>query len=125
MIGEYDNGVKLNYTLSCFNPYESIKMVFIGDAGRIEAPGDKCVHYYPMHKREKHVIEILPGLGGHGGADGAILKSIILGQDELPTAVADGAAGRHAILVGSMANKAIAEKRIVTADEFADRPLGI
>ena len=24
MIGEYDNGVKLNYTLSCFNPYESI-----------------------------------------------------------------------------------------------------
>lgn len=124
MIGEYDNGVKLNYTLSCFNPYESIKMVFIGDAGRIEAPGDKHIYYYPMHKREKHAIEILPGIGGHGGSDTAILKSIIMEQDAIPSAVADGAAGRHAILVGSMANKSIAERRIVKAEEFGPCPSG-
>jgi predicted dehydrogenase len=122
MIGEYDNGVKLNYTLSCFNPYESIKMVFIGDAGRIEAPGDKNIHYYPMHKPEKHVIEILPVSGGHGGSDTAILKSIIMDFDDIPSARADGHQARHAVLVGTMANKAISEKRIVTVEEFGGKP---
>jgi predicted dehydrogenase len=122
MIAEYDNGVKLNYTLSCFNPYETVRASFIGDAGRIDAPGDRHIHYYPMHKREKHVIEILPGVGGHGGSDTAILKSIIMEQDDLPSAPADGYQARHAILVGSMANKAIAEKRVVTAEEFGGRP---
>jgi hypothetical protein len=65
------------------------------------------------------VIDILPAEGGHGGADTAILKSIIMDFDELPGTAADGAQARHAILVGCMANKAIAEKRIVSADEFA------
>lgn len=119
MIGEYDNGVKLNYTLSCFNPYEAVKKVFIGDAGRIEVPGDRHIHYYPMHTRQKHVIEIQPGTGDHGGADAAILKSIIMDFDEIPSARADGEQARHAVLVGTMANRSIAEKRIVKAEEFA------
>jgi len=121
MIGEYDNTVKLNYTLTAFNPYETIRAAFIGDAGRIEATGDRKIHIYPMHANEHHVIEVLPTEGGHGGADTAILKSIIMEQDDLPGAPADGYQGRHAILVGSMANKAIEEGRIVTAEEFGPR----
>ena len=119
MVGEYDNGVKLNYTLSCFNPYESINIVLVGDQGRIEVSDSSHIRYYPTFKREKHVIDILPAEGGHGGADTAILKSIIMDFDELPGTAADGAQARHAILVGCMANKAIADKRIVSAEEFA------
>jgi len=122
VIGEYDNGVKLNYTLSCFNPYETVKMAFIGDGGRIEVPGDRTIHYYPIHTCEKHVIEIKPGTGGHGGSDTAILKSIIMDFDAIANAPADGYQARHAVLVGSMANKSIAEKRVVLAEEFGPQP---
>ncbi len=118
MIADYGNGVKLNYTLSAFNPYESIQAVFIGDAGRIEAPGKRVIHYYPMHKSEHHTIEVQPGKGGHGGSDTAILRSIIMDFDALPSAPADGYQARHAILVGEMANRSIDEKRMVTAEEY-------
>ncbi len=86
MIGEYDNGVKLNYTLACFSPYANSSCVLIGDAGRIEMPNSEDIHYYPMHKREKHVIKVLPGEGGHGGCDVGILRSIIMGVDDLASA---------------------------------------
>jgi hypothetical protein len=49
----------------------------------------------------------------------AILRSIILEQDSVQGQRADGHAGRHAVLVGCMANKSLAEQRIVHASEFA------
>ncbi len=122
VIGEYDNGVKLNYTLSAFNSREGHSCVVIGDRGRLEV-GGKHIHVYPMHKPEHHTIEMLPAKGGHGGADVALLRSIILEEDSVQGQRADGHVGRHAVLVGSMANKALEEERIVLASEFGTPPV--
>lgn len=119
MIGQYDNGVKLSYSLSAFNSYEGESCVIVGDEGRLESRGRNTIDIYPMHARQRHTIEIQPAPGGHGGSDVAILRSIILEQDAIQGQRADGQAGRHAVLVGSMANKSIAERRVVHASEFA------
>ena len=117
VIGDYDNGVKLNYTLSAYNSREGHKTVVIGDAGRMEIEGNR-IEIYPMHTKDRHTVTIGPVQGGHGGADTLLLRSIILDEDTIEGQTADGYVGRHAVLVGSMANKALAEGRIVHAREF-------
>lgn len=118
LIGQYDNGVKLSYTLSAFNSYEGDSCVVVGDQGRLEYFGGSQIHIWPMHKGERHTIEVKPIAGGHGGADTAILRSIIFEEDSVHGQRADGHAGRNAVLVGEMANRALAEQRIVRASEF-------
>jgi hypothetical protein len=118
VIGQYDNGVKLSYTLSAFNSYEGDACVVVGDRGRLEYRGGPQIHIWPMHKGEQQTIEVQPLAGGHGGADTSILRSIIFEEDAVQGQRADGHAGRNAVLVGCMANRAIEQQRVVTASEF-------
>jgi predicted dehydrogenase len=117
VIGDYDNGTKLSFTLSTFSSGGSDSCVVIGSDGRLEYAGNRIV-VQRMHEKDQRTIELKGKQDGHAGPDIGILRSMILGQDAVKGQTADGLAGRAAVLLGSMANKAIAEKRVVTAGEF-------
>lgn len=126
-IVKYNNGAILTYSLVAYQPWEGFNVVFNGTKGRIEmkvveqsyinAGGDKAlegaleeksIKVYPMFEAP-YEVEIIEGIGGHGGGDPVLLNDLFGIPVEDPLNRAAGHyEGAMSVLTGVAANKSIA-----------------
>jgi len=123
----YNTGVSLKYSLSCFTPWEGYNIQFNGTKGRLEHKCEESVYIngdgtvpgalkkegtyiriYPT-REAAYEVPIWTGTGGHGGGDDVLLKDLF-GDKELDKYLraADHRSGAYSILCGIAANQSIA-----------------
>lgn len=136
---EYQNRVRLNYSLNAFSPWEGYIINFNGTEGRIEHRMEETVYInadgttpgvmkkdktrttvYPLRKPPREV-EIWEGEGGHGGADPQMLKYLFDPMNQPPDLykrASDHRAGAWSIITGIAANSSMGLNRPVRVDEL-------
>ncbi|MBD3374593.1 twin-arginine translocation signal domain-containing protein [candidate division KSB1 bacterium] len=124
VIVQYDNNVRLSYSLNAFNAWEGYIINFNGTKGRLEhqiieqvyvsgtdtvqggiQPGGTTVRVIPLRGAPKE-YEPWSGEGGHGGGDRVMLADIFLPekQKDKYLRAADQRSGAYSILTGVAAN---------------------
>ena len=121
----YDNGVKLSYSLNAFNAWEGYMVAFNGTLGRLEhtvvesvyvngtgtvqggiAEGGVTTRVIPLRGAARDIVP-WTAIGDHGGGDRLMLEDIF--PPEAPPdkylRAADERAGAWSILVGVAANR--------------------
>lgn len=138
---QYANGAQLSYSLNAYSPYEGFRVFLTGTKGRIEMDvkeavyingsgssgcegvvDSKSITVYPMFGTP-YEVEILEGVGGHGGGD-AVLLNDIFGVPEYDPyhRAASHIDGAMSILTGIAANKSIATGMPVEIRSLVDIP---
>ncbi|MBP1962834.1 Gfo/Idh/MocA family protein [Paenibacillus aceris] len=122
----YKNKAILTYSLNAYSPWEGYRISFNGTKGRLEmsimeqsyvnSGGDKAlegaiknkeIRMFPMFDKP-YEVEVVSGVGGHGGGDPVLLSDIFgePAEDKFKRA-ANHLDGARSILVGIAANRAI------------------
>jgi len=135
---EYENGVKMTYSLNSYMPWEGYIIAFNGTKGRLEhravetvyISGDGSVpgalirsgtttNIYP-HFKPAYSEEIWQAKGGHGGGDSPLLDDIFNPEktDDPYLRAADQRAGAYSILTGVAANHSMKERKLIRIDEL-------
>lgn len=134
---KYKNGAILTYSLNAYMPWEGFHVVFNGSKGRIEmkaveksyinAGGDKAdegaltgksLVVYPMFGKP-YEVEVVEGVGGHGGGDPVLLNDIFGNPDPDPFhRAASHVDGAMSVLSGVAANQSIATGLPVKIDSL-------
>ena len=133
VIVNYENGVKLSYSLNSFMPWEGYIVTFNGTRGRLEhkaqetvyvsgdgsvpgalRPEGTTINIYP-HFSPAYTVPIWEAEGGHGGGDLPMLRDIFLPRSEPDKYLraADQRAGAYSILTGVAANRSMATGQLV------------
>ncbi|KAH6684465.1 putative oxidoreductase yteT [Halenospora varia] len=137
---KYASGAILTYSLIAYAPWEGFRAVFNGSKGRLEldvvemsyvnsggeqgAEGalEKCtVTLRPLFEKPRE-IEVVGGLGGHGGGDPVLLNDLFgenVGEDRFGRA-ADHIDGARSILTGIAANKSLRTEGVVWVKDILD-----
>lgn len=138
LVVNYQNGVKMTYSLNAFMPWEGYSVVFNGSKGRLEHKCEETVYIsgdgsvpgalkaegttikiFP-HFKPAYSLDIWQARGGHGGGDAPLLQDILqpdLVEDKYKRA-ADQRAGAYSILTGIAANRSMATGQLVYIDEL-------
>ena len=117
----YSNGVKMNYSLNAFMPFEGFRLGFNGEKGRLEVrdherqlyPIDEATEMYLTKSfGERQKVAVPKARGGHAGGDPR-LQDLIFRKTELPSymQLPDSRAGAMSCLTGIAARKSIEEGR--------------
>jgi Predicted dehydrogenases and related proteins len=134
---KYRNGAIMTYSLNAYMPWEGFNVVFNGSKGRIEmkaieksyinAGGDKAeegaltgksLMVHPMFGKP-YEVEVVEGVGGHGGGDPVLLNDIFGNPEPDPFhRAASHVDGAMSILTGVAANKSIASGMPVDIDSL-------
>ncbi len=138
LVVDYENGVKMSYSLNTFMPWEGYIVSFNGTRGRLEhkcqetvyvsgdgsVPGaleaeGTTIHVYP-HFSPAYEIPVWTAEGGHGGGDTLMLRDIFT---PLPTPDkylrrADQRGGAYSILTGIAANVSMATGKVVAIHDL-------
>ena len=138
VIVNYENGVKMSYSLNSFMPWEGYIVSFNGTKGRLEhklqetvyisgdesVPGElrpegTTIYVFP-HFKPAYEVEIPQARGGHGGGDVLMLQDIFAPSPEPDKYLrkADQRAGAYSILTGVAANQSMATGRLVRIDDL-------
>jgi len=138
VIVNYENGVKMSYSLNSFMPWEGYVVSFNGTKGRLEhklqetvyisgdesVPGElrpegTTIHVFP-HFKPAYPVEIPQIKGGHGGGDVRMLQDILAPSPEPDKYLrkADQRAGAYSILTGVAANVSMATGKPVKIDDL-------
>lgn len=130
----YDQGAFLSYSVCFSAPYEGLRLAINGTKGRIElteydtagtprlpfeAP-PYTLDYLPLFGYGRERIDVLPGIGGHGGGDGVILAELFLGKDrhsayDISAGALDGA---YTVCTGEAVWRSVREKRPIKLSEL-------
>ena len=106
VMAQLANGVQASYLQCHYTPDAERNYTFIGDRGRIENIGDSGRHEVHLwdrrgeRSRPDAVFHLEPGLGGHGGADGAIVQAFLDYLLEGRTPSTSPVEARDAVAVG-------------------------
>ena len=117
---KYKKGTVMSYSLTAHSPYEGLYLVLNGTLGRMEIRnmnGDLRIY----NRNGEAIVYNFPKtpIGGHGGADGALLDNLFYGVTDDPLhQMADLRAGMMSIGIGIAANKSMAENRRIDLKEF-------
>jgi predicted dehydrogenase len=124
---QYDNGVRMSYSLNAFMPWEGYNIAFNGSKGRLEQKCQETVYIsgdgsipgelipegttlkvFP-HFGAPYALEVWKGEGGHGGGDERLLDDLFHPNPPADKYLhaADYRAGAYSILVGVAANQSI------------------
>lgn len=123
----YQNNAILTYSLNAYMPWEGFRVAFNGSKGRIQvtvveksyvngsgktsaegAVASKNISVFPMFG-EPYEVEIVEGVGGHGGGDPIMLNDIFGTPAPDPfNRAASHVDGVMSILTGIAANKSMA-----------------
>jgi hypothetical protein len=124
VIVQYDNNVRMAYSVNAFNAWEGYMINFNGTKGRLEhriveqvyvsgtdtvqgglEPGGTLVRVIPLRGAPKE-YEPWKGEGGHGGGDQVMLDDIFLPEKKADKyqRAADQRAGAYSMLTGAAAN---------------------
>ena len=127
----YKKGTVMSYTLTAHSPYEGMRMILNGTAGRMEINRftSSAANYQEEAKdtlqifsHQGDVIQMQVPKGkteGHGGADEKLRDCLFRERGEDPLGqMADLHAGLMSIGIGMAANVSMAEKRQVALNEF-------
>lgn len=126
---EYESGVFLNYSLVAYSPYEGWKATINGSKGRLEvgntyrnadmsAVNPSIIEYYKLDGTSER-IEVSTQIGGHGGGDEKLRKAIFIGGVEDPLGQqADSLEGADSCLIGAIANRSIAEGKLLKVPDL-------
>lgn len=138
LVVNYENGVKMSYSLNSFMPWEGYVVNFNGARGRLEhtaretvyisgdgtvpgamRPDGTAINIYP-HFKPGYPVEVWQSQGGHGGGDSVMLQDIFapLPEPDKYMRRADQRAGAYSILTGVAANRSMATGRLVTIDSL-------
>jgi predicted dehydrogenase len=138
VIVNYENGVKMSYSLNSFMPWEGYAVNFNGARGRLEhtaqetvyisgdgtvpgalRPDGASINIYP-HFKPGYSVEVWQSQGGHGGGDEVMLQDIFAPAPEPDKYMrrADQRAGAYSILTGVAANQSMATGQLVTIDSL-------
>lgn len=129
---EYQNSVKLSYSLNAFLPYEGYNIAFNGTKGRLEHScqetsyinGDGTVQgslknqsatikIFP-HFQTPYNVDVAQGSGAHAGGDDVMLDDIFGSPPDDPLLrSADYVQGAYSILTGIAANRSMDNNSIV------------
>lgn len=125
VIVDYRNGVKMNYALNNFLPWEGYHVAFNGTLGRLEHRCEESVYIsgdgtvpgalqkegtwtrvYPQWQ-PAYEVDLWTGAGGHGGADPVMLGHLLDPENQPKDKylrAADERAGAWSIMTGVAAN---------------------
>ncbi|GHV00406.1 4,5-dihydroxyphthalate dehydrogenase [Clostridia bacterium] len=121
---EYHKGAVLTYSLTMFNPYEAHRFSLTGTDGRIEMTERYNVdsEITVFHNDGRTTVYKIPkDTGTHGGGDRRLIEMVFGGHKADPLkSMASSADGIRSVMTGVMANKSIAENRIVFASEYPE-----
>jgi len=138
VIVNYENGVKMSYSLNSFMPWEGYSVSFNGTRGRLEhkcqetvyvsgdgsvpgalRPDGTTINIYP-HFKPAYAVEIWEAIGGHGGGDALMLKDIFDPAPETDKYLraADQRSGAYSILTGVAANRSMVTGQLVVMDDL-------
>jgi len=138
LVVNYQNGVKMSYSLNTFMPWEGLTMTFNGTRGRLEhknvessyinadgtVPGqtvkrETYTHIMP-HFGPSYAVEVWTGAGGHGGGDELLLDDIFGANPPVDRYLhaADHRAGAYSILTGVAANHSMATDSLIRIDDL-------
>ena len=126
VVADYDNGVKLAYSLNVFCAWEGYQIAFNGTRGRLEHTCQESVYIsgdgsipgtlkpegtytriYPI-RDQPYEVELWQAAGGHGGGDIPLVEDIFgLSQPDKYLRAADQWSGAYAILCGVAANESM------------------
>ena len=143
---DFSNGVKMNYSLIAYSPWEGLRVAITGTKGRIElydkhgshimrgqSDSELALEQARAHEQSLKLfpmfgiptqIEIPEAKGGHGGGDPVMLDDIFL---PAPPPDPFGRAATHidgaaAVLIGASANKSIATGQAIQCDDLLKLP---
>jgi predicted dehydrogenase len=137
---EYENGVRLSYSLNAFMPYEGQRIAFNGENGRLDIrnysdqPWD--VPYEADFRLTKNFGETKTwqvgkegevdlGQGGHGGSDAKLRRLIFMDDEPDPLdQLAGSRAGVMASLIGIAARRSIETGQQMRVEDLIDVPAG-
>ncbi len=129
----YQNNAIMTYSLNTYLPWEGFRIAFNGSKGRIQvsvveksyvngggktaaegAVQHKSITVFPMFG-EPYEVEIVEGVGGHGGGDPILLNDLFgVPEPDRFNRAASHVDGVMSILTGIAANKSIASGGPVT-----------
>lgn len=139
VVVNYENGVKLSYSLNTFMPWEGYSVSFNGTRGRLEhqcqetvyvsgdgsvqgalRPDATTINIYP-HFKPGYAVEIWQAVGGHGGGDALMLQDIFdpAREPDKYLRAADQRSGAYSILTGVAANRSMEIGQLVRIDDLA------
>ncbi len=138
LVVNYENGVKMSYSLNAFMPWEGYTVSFNGSKGRLEhnckesvyingdnsVPGElieegTTIKIFP-HFKPAYDVEVWSAEGGHGGGDEILLKDIFEPDpagDKYHRA-SDWRGGAYSILTGIAANHSMKTNQLITIDDL-------
>lgn len=131
----YKSKAVMTYSLNAYMPWEGYRVVFNGSKGRMQvaivessyvnAGGDsalegavkkKSITVFPMFD-EPYEVEVVEGVGGHGGGDPILLNDIFgVPQEDRFHRAANHVDGAMSILTGIAGNKSIATGQPIKID---------
>lgn len=135
---DYDNDVRLSYSLNAYCSWEGYHICFNGSKGRLEhkcqetayMSGDGTVQgalqmegtwtrVFPL-REPAYEVEVWSGEGSHGGGDKVMLTDLFHGSppEDKYLRAADERAGAWSILVGVAANHSMRKNRPVRIDQL-------
>jgi predicted dehydrogenase len=138
LVVNYENNVKMSYSLNAFMPWEGYMVFFNGTKGRLEHTAQESVYIsgdgsvpgalqregtrtrvFP-HFRPAYELDIWTGTGGHGGGDIVMLKEIFEpgGAPDKYLRAADQRGGAYSILTGIAANRSMETGKLVRVDRL-------
>ncbi|HEY9076554.1 MAG TPA: Gfo/Idh/MocA family oxidoreductase [Anaerolineaceae bacterium] len=134
LVVDYENNVKMTYSLNSYMPWEGYIVNFNGSRGRLEhkaqetvyvsgdgsVPGalkheGTTIHIFP-HFKPAYAVDIWQAKGGHGGGDILMLKDIFEPESSSDPyfRAADQRSGAYSILTGVAANLSMATGQAVS-----------
>ena len=141
VIVNYDNGVKMTYSLNAFNSWEGYTIVFNGTKGRLEhktvekhyvsgddnvqggiAKGGTTTTVYPLRGPAVE-LDVWHGEGGHGGGDVVLLDELFLPEsdEDQYLRAADHRSGAYSILTGIAANESMEKGQLIQVADLVKR----
>lgn len=127
----YASGVKVNYSLTAFSPYEGYRLAINGTRGRLDTwiqqsmPGGarsyeeiKIINLFGNVK----TIQVMPQTGGHGGSD-PLLKDRLFRYPDATDRFKQSAGSRDgamSALIGIAARESIENGKIIRIEDLTD-----
>jgi hypothetical protein len=138
LVVNYENSVKMSYSLNAFMPWEGYMVNFNGTKGRLEHTAQESVYVsgdgtvpgalkkegtrirvFP-HFKPAYELDVWTGSGGHGGGDTVMLRDIFEpgGEPDKYLRAADQRGGAYSILTGIAANESMAKGKLVAVADL-------
>ncbi len=138
LVVNYQNGVKMSYSLNAFMPWEGYIVTINGTRGRLEhktvetsyinadgsVPGQTLERgtYITVipHFGPSYSVDVWTSAGGHGGGDSRILEDLFSADppEDPYMRAADQRAGAYSILTGVAANHSMATNELIHIDDL-------